>query len=558
MKKSCRIYSLCLSLIILLTFAGYTDVVSASVSIPETIRIGLYFRETKVHNVNTAVPSFEVSADKGLKLGFVKDGKFTAMYDVAGKNTITIRKDAYFVKTSGGLKEYNPSDKSIPAGERMGPYHIQIGGDFKDLASAKSEAESLKQNGVEAFPVYEGRWQVWTGFLTDEAKVQQEITKLQNKLGDKKLSAVQPKANRIAAFSADGKALALFGSDASYFRIQPNKENSPYTLKVNNSAYRGEIEVRRYSESDLTVINILPFEEYLYGVVPCEIESNSHAEALKAQAVAARTYALNSMGEHDHLGFDLCNTVWCQVYKGYDYEKASTNKAVDDTKGKKITYNGKLAQVFYFSSSGGMTESVENVFSASIPYLVSVEDKYESGTSWKYNWESTFTAEDIKKAMQSQNYNLGDILSVTITKFTPAGRALEVVVKGTKGEKTFSKESTRWMLSNLYSRMYTITTDADAYMKGNDQDTVKAQLGDKKVITSKGIKSVKATNNKITVIGADDVKKSVPAVPTRYTFTGKGNGHAVGMSQEGAKGMANAGFNYVEILQHYFQGTKVE
>jgi stage II sporulation protein D len=423
------------------------------------VRIGLMFRDSSI-NVNTAVESFELSSDNGLKIGYQKKNKFVELLEVSPAEKITVKADK------------NSSD-------------------------------------------------------------------------------------RIIVLSSQGNALLEHDNRDGFLQFCPKASRKSKLIRVNGNTYRGDIEVRRLAESDMTVINVLPLEQYLYGVVPGEIQASSHIEALKAQAVAARTYTLHNLGKHSKLGFDLCNTTSCQVYKGYSAEHPSTNEAVNETEGEKILYNGELAQVFYFSSSGGMTEDVENVWSTPLPYLRSVVDKYESGDSWNYNWEATYSAAKIKEIMLSRGYDLGDIISVKITKTAPSGRALELVIEGTKDERIYVKSGTRSVLSLLHSQWYKIFTDADVSAIDKKSETVSVQLGGSKIVTSSGIKLLNASAPSLTIIG-ESRKKDVPLIPTVYTFKGKGWGHAVGMSQEGAKGMANAGFKYDEILTHYFQGTTIE
>lgn len=543
--------------LILCILFSYTYPSNAAVIAPQKVRIGLFFKDSASY-VNKAVASFTVCAAKGLQVGFQKDNDFSILYEEKTPNAITIRKDGYLVKNGGTFNEYDPSN-TPPAGEKLGPYHVKIGEEYSDISHANEQAQAFTEDGISAYPVYTGKWEVWTGFYVDQAAAEKDISEnIKSKLGKGDYTVVEPETDRIAVASGKDSVLCMFGDDSTFFQVRPDKKNDPYILTVNGIGYRGDIEVRRFEGSDMTVINVLSMEEYLYGVVPGEIEAGSHPEALKAQAVAARTYTLGNMGKHSNLGFDLCNTVHCQVYKGYSAEAQSTNKAIDETKGKKVVYNGKLAQVFYFSSSGGRTEDVKNVWGADIPYLKSVEDKYESGKSWKYNWESVYTADEIKSVMLSRKYDLGDILNVSVTRTSEAGRAIELVFKGTKGERIYTKGNCRSVLSNLYSQWYRISTDADISVGRMDGFTDKIQLSDKKVITAGGTKPIKLSTAKITVLGVNGVKKAVPSIPTTYKFTGKGWGHSVGMSQEGAKGMANAGFTYEEILSHYFSGTSIE
>lgn len=495
--------------------------------IPEQVRIGLFFNDTKT-NQNTAVSSFIVESETGLKIGSYGENGFTALIEEKSNNPVKV------------------------AGDKTNAYHANLGsyGSYKELAP---KLEELRKSGIKAYPVYSDSWQIWSGFFPDENSVHAEFD------GVLEYTVVVPSNTRLVVYSSDGEVKLVFDSTNKAFRIYPCEGGSPSLFKINGDSkkvYRGSLEVLRQTGSDMTVINVLPMEEYLYGVVPGEIEAVSHVEALKAQAVAARTYTMNNLSKYSHLKFNLCTTTNSQVYKGYSVEHPRTNKAIDDTKGEIVTYKGKPAAVFYFSSSGGKTEDVRNVWgSEGYPYLVSVDDPYESGKSWHYNWQVSYTAKKIGEIMTQRGFNLGNIQAVYITKRSEAGRAIEVVVQGTKDKRVYTNGNTRSFLS-LDSQWYEITTDSDAVVMLKDGNSLSTQLNGKKVMTSSGVKTINTSGN-ISIISGDNTKKTIPAVPTTYTFTGKGWGHAIGMSQEGAKGMANEGFNYKEILTHYFTGCEV-
>ena len=174
----------------------------------------------------------------------------------------------------------------------------------------------------------------------------------------------------------------------------------------------------------MTVINVLGIEEYLYGVVPAEIESDAPTEAIQAQAVAARTYTMKSMNKYNMLGFDLCPTVYDQAYKGVNGESTVATAAINSTKDMLILYNGIPAEVFYFSSSGGWTESVENVWSYKIPYLINVRDQYESGKSWNYSWNITMTAEEISTKLKNSGSDIGNLINIKVNA-SPRGKFLK-------------------------------------------------------------------------------------------------------------------------------------
>ena len=547
----------CLLVTFLFSLPNY---VFAEIQTPENVRIGLYFTSISSH-METAVSDFYINSRAGLQIGFFENEKFTVLYEEPTSNNIIIRKDSHFVINEGSFTGYDPTADNIPAGQRIGPYHVQIGGDFSDLNLLNIQLDAVRQKGIDAYAAFTGTWKIWTGFYIDLNEAEQSIANdIVQKLGEGAYAVVQPAPNRIVAVTSKNQTALIYGYGTGLCQIRPKAENNPYAFNINDTCYRGIIEVRRITGSDMTVINILSLEQYLYGVIPYEIGAGSHEEALKAQAVAARTYTLCTLGKYNQLGFDLCTTTSCQVYKGFSGETPKSNKAVDDTKGKKLTYNGKLAQTFFFSSSGGRTEDAKNVWGTDIPYLKSVEDRYESGKSRYYEWESIYSAGELKNILLGLNNDIGDITNTAVTKVSESGRAIELEIKGTKaaGPCVFLRENCRYKFSLLRSQWYTITTDADVSVRIKESINTETQLGDKKVMTAKGLKTIRAANYKISVLGAQNKKYSIPVIPTEYVFTGKGWGHAVGMSQEGAKGMANAGIKYDKILLHYFLGTKLE
>jgi len=567
-------------------------------NIPETVRVGLYFTDS---SVNTAQSIFDVSAAAGVRIGFSSDNKFTEILTETVSSSVYIRKDTYYYDTGSGLKEYDPASSKV-TGAKYGPYHIKLGSDLPDAASAAAQAASYRNAGISTYVAYVDAWQVWAGSYENEAEAKKDILVFKSALGDVGFSVVQPAPSLIVAADAKYKILCIFGSSTAFFRVRPAPENNPNVIKIKGTPYRGEVEVKRLTGSDMTVINVVSIQEYLYGNVPPEIGGKSPAEALKAQAVASKMYVINNMGKHSKTGFDICATTSCQVYKGYSVEVPSCNQAIDEVKDKIITYNGSPAKhIYYFASGGGSTEDVKNVWGSSYPYLVSVEDKYEK----IYNWTKTLSASDIKAKLPQ----LGNILGISIVRTAETGRVTQLSVTGaSRGEPVYYTNEKCRTLFGLNSQLYTISTDADVFAAAlsntanaaasiaagataelpaettsetnsetqisdvSDKpveeilqpsfpgisDPVRTQLGGKKVITSSGVKSLGASNKKITILGADNKVKKVPMIAENYTFTGKGWGHAVGMSQEGAIGMGKAGFTYDQILTHYFQGTKVE
>lgn len=266
------------------------------------------------------------------------------------------------------------------------------------------------------------------------------------------------------------------------------------------------------------------FEEYVCRVVASEMPASFEEEALKAQAVAARTYAMAKITKYEghrpetHPKAPVCDTTHCQVYKtekeliknhAEGWEETGwkkIQKACRDTEGQLLYYNGELVmQPLFFSSSGGQTENSEDVFSGAVPYLVSVSSPYEEEATHQ-DEEKRFELSDFAEKLR-QTYpdrHLGNIRQASIK-----------VISRTAGGRVSSMQ---------------VGDGAEGVLKGTE------------VRTALGLSSTLFT---IRFEDGDIV------------FTSSGSGHGVGMSQYGADGMAKEGYDYKAILQHYYSGTDV-
>ena len=148
--------------------------------------------------------------------------------------------------------------------------------------------------------------------------------------------------------SVEVEGIGEIGSTWEFPYFKALEDDDETIIEINDKKYRGNVEIRRFSDSDMTVINHLSMQEYLYGVVPREIGGNSPIEAIKAQAIVARTYATKNYGRRDGWGFDLYPTVDDQAYGGYEWENVNSNRAVDETDGQVVIYNGELIGGYYF------------------------------------------------------------------------------------------------------------------------------------------------------------------------------------------------------------------
>jgi stage II sporulation protein D len=188
------------------------------------------------------------------------------------------------------------------------------------------------------------------------------------------------------AVELDGNRYLVVPMD-THIRIQPPSAPRAARLQVDDRSYRGVVEVFGNARNMFTVVNELPLEEYLLGVVPNELSPTTFGEleALKAQAVAARTYILKNMGQYRADGYDICDTDQCQVYFGADTEDPLATRAINETRGVVATYDGRPINALYSSTCGGRTESVENIFEEKLPYLVSVLCEYKHPEPRKFS-----------------------------------------------------------------------------------------------------------------------------------------------------------------------------
>lgn len=508
--------------------------VQAIVNTPSNIRVGIYFVNAYQ---NTTITSFTTSAANGISVGVTINGDFYSFYDYQESSNLSVFMDS-------------PGNK----------YFVRLGNIYGDRNAAVSALNTYKANGIAAYLAYDNSWQVWAGCFNDAASATNAANgTYASKTGGQSVTVVSSPVRNLRVTKSNGDVVAVLLSCSGNFQVRPiNPEGVVY---INGKGYRGYLDCSRYSDSNITVVNVVKFEEYLYGVVPNEIEGLAHPEAIKAQAVAARTYTLSQLGKHMKYGFDLCCTDCCQVYKGYSSEYPSTTLAVDQTRGQIITYLGEPASIYYFAASGGMTESSENVWYAKVPYLTAVEDPYES-SSYRYaNWSYEYTPQEIKKMLMDRNYDIGDIINIEVSEVTDSGRAYELVVTGTKGKAIFSKERTKQVISpSLPSQKFYITNDAVLTVQNGDQQIL--SIDPKSVIIQTSLYANTTINAQTSGITVADQNLSLKYVyfnssPSTYIFIGKGKGHGVGMSQTGAKGMAENGYSYRQILAHYYQGTEI-
>ena len=331
-------------------------------------------------------------------------------------------------------------------------------------------------------------------------------------------------------------------------------------ISVGPNEYRGYITFVS-NKNEISLINHVEIEDYLYGVVPKEMGHSFHMESLKAQAVAARSFALASKNKHKDQGFNLCDTTHCQVYAGKIAEHPNTNGAVDDTRGLYVYYNGELAETMYHSNNGGYMESSKNAWGGQRGYLVEKEDPFSKDTKAS-TWELELSYKELSGKIESSGIDIGEILDIEILETSSGNRVKKIKLIGKSGEEVITGAKLGSIL-DMRSTWFDITKDGQT--KGNvskdvyvydpaTSQTVMVNL-DNATIMNGDNEIIKLQNKTSSTSSSESSNKS--GVES-FVFKGRGFGHGVGMSQFGALEMAKQGYSYEEILNHYYVGVDLK
>lgn len=304
---------------------------------------------------------------------------------------------------------------------------------------------------------------------------------------------------------------------------------------VDDKEYRGKLQIVHNTRlNTLVPINIVTVDEYLQGVISSEMPVQFPIDALRAQAVLARTYALKHIGKHKAYGYDLCDTQNCQVYGGVSAESERANAAVESTVGETLSYNGKPIESVFSANCGGITQSSKEAGWSETPYLHPVSDykdfdfstiqpyhfknllqyyhdaysRYDKNVSMAaFRWVRVVDVKELQEVIKRQKKDIGEIKALIPQRRGKSGYVSRLLVKGTKGSVTLNKENV--IRNNLSLGM---------------------------LRSSYFIVEPNYENRKLKY----------------FVFYGGGWGHGVGFDQTGAAGRADAGQDYKTILQHYF------
>ncbi|AZH30797.1 SpoIID/LytB domain-containing protein [Paenibacillus sp. M-152] len=515
-------------------------------------------------------------------------------------------------------------------------------GSYGSEQEANLVRTTIAAAGFDAFTVIQSRGQyaVWVGEESNDSKLSALKTELESKQPRLTLSKVNTTQTGLILRQEAGVTTGsqvmphymLSGSNNSSKIIVNGGNNGIQVVERSQRTYRGDMEIG-ISSGQLALVNEVPLEQYLYSVVGAEVYSSWPAEALKAQAVAARSYAL-AQGNRFQIGNVVDGTL-SQAYNGKSSEHANVNEAVDATTGEVIKSGGKVVEAVFSSNAGGVTADASEVWNSGGEAFASVDssgdtsaqkgaqewyhvllsngktgyirednakelegvteagldkitvtaentnvrpipqiqstvtpvEKVQPGEemivlekvpqSGDYAWvRGPFTAAQIAKSLQGKITGTvpSSVNHLDVTKRGPSGRVLEVEADGTPLKVKYP-DMYRSAMGGLPSTLFDIASTGSYTVLGADGATthVSGTQGTQ-ILSASGSSTL--SGNGVVVMNEDRHARVIDKTQS-FIFTGKGNGHGLGLSQWGANGLAEQGYDYKKILQHYYKNVDI-
>ncbi|MEK8131522.1 SpoIID/LytB domain-containing protein [Paenibacillus filicis] len=655
--------------------AGSADQVTAA---GDTVRVALFIETARYTNRASAVT---LSGDNGLTLSLRDATGLKPVYGSKAKESVRAYTDTFYVQalatadreqaaskaqalkgsgTEAGIVQRTKQGKPLYV-VYQGPYATKAAADaaakssagatvsgperlsaglYATEAEAAAQASALYQAGFEAdVAVTASGFAVLVGAEADAAGLAALKTKVAAALPAVQLTGIDPaqgyviKRQELLASAQGTEPVTglIAGKGAKLWAASADAKNGVKVAERFGRSYRGGIEVTALS-GKLAVINEVSMDQYLYGVLGSEIGSSWPMEALKAQAVAARTYVKKQGLKYEIA--HVSDTTMDQVYKGVEAEFPAAVQAIDATRGEVLTYKGALIEPLFFSNAGGITADSSEVWGNPVPYLVSVPSPDEGAQAGKKLWyrivlqngvigyihsdyakdtgqkneagfpiyQSHTETVNIRSApfvdntsnpaiakaevgtrfvvigetVESNAYSWirgpydsaklkqvlgtslpasvsGDIYSLEVSKQGPSGRALEISVNGAP-VKTSYPDALRSLLGGLPSTRFEIEEWGRYTIQGAAGASRNESSGQPLYVTGASGSAQAYKPEQFFVLSGDGAVKAVSAKP-QFVFTGSGFGHGLGMSQWGAKGLADLGHDYLYILNTYYTGV---
>ncbi len=539
---------------------------------PELVQVGLAYGGGALASANL---ENNTGYGSGYRLGYFDENlDFVELARTEADRTQITMVKAQNLWLSGG--SYSSSDNG---GEALGCWHVVLEDGLDSYEEAAEAADC-----PEGFAAWiDGEYQARAGAYSSREEAQEAARRLGGTVAGTSAYAVNvtPTGEAEILFQFDG------GEDLALGVMPDVTGEDQVRTWFRGYRYYGGFRYERIDGGGLTVVNIVDLETYIKGVLPYEMSNDWPLEALKAQAVCARSYAYINIhsGRHASSHFDVCSTTDCQVYHGAGASSASyqansrTDRAVEETAGEYAWYGGNVIETFYASSHGGASESVYNVWGSSLeqyPYLCGVSDPYEGDLDSQNpyaSWRVSYTEDELAQRLKEQGAGVsGGIDSLTLT-YSPLGNVIQVQVNGGDGGSQVIKPARMRAVLGVSSIRFTVNGRGAEAAGGSGGWAVNggASLPEREryaVVSGSGVQTQAALDGLCVISGTGSIVPAssggtasgsqVTVSGSSYTFQGSGYGHQLGMSQYGAWAMAERGFSYDEIIAFYFPGAYVE
>ena len=551
----------------------------------EMVRVGLAYGSGALVNANL---ENNTGYGSGYRMGYFDDDLDFVELAWTNEDETQIT----MVKTQNTWVNGTSYSNSDNGGNVIGCYHVLVESGYRSYEQAAADAQEYRDGFVAWI---DGDYQVRAGSYTSR----QEAEDAAQSLG----GTVAGTSSYAVNVTRTGTAEILFqfdGGDALALGVMPDVTGADAVRTwFKGYRYYGGFRYERIGGGDLTVVNIVDLETYIKGVVPYEMSSSWPLEALKVQAVCARSYAYINIhsGKHTSYHFDVCNTTDCQAYYGAGTNSSSyqaterTDRAVDETAGEYAWYDGQVIEAFYSSSHGGASESVYNVWGTSLeqyPYLCGVEDPYEADMASKNSyssWTVSYSSSELAQRLENYGYDASSGIELLTLTYSDLGNVIQVRVNYRDGGSDTIRPSSMRSVFGISSIRFTVngqaassgsgtTSSSGGGLTANGSTSLDSQ-GTYTVISGSGSLSQAGLDGLYAISGSGSVTPAEDAAsgggsgtdtPTgtqvtvsgsSYSFQGSGNGHQLGLSQYGAWAMAERGFTYEEIIEFYYPGTYV-
>ena len=337
-------------------------------------------------------------------------------------------------------------------------------------------------------------------------------------------------------------------------------------IVINRKAYRGSVRIELTADKkDFNVVNILPLEQYLYSVVGRSVPVIFPDEAIKAQAVAARSLAYSKLAQATGESYAVLAKDLLLTYTGVESEKKAISRLVDATKGEMVVYNGVPIEAAFTVCTGGYTENSEDIYGHYVPYLRSVKD-YDADAPLA-SWERSFDAKDVTAGLLRAGYDIGKLASIKLSAIdnlssgdrTAVGRVLQIGFAGDKANVVLSGSAVKKIFA-LDSANFAVLVHRPipSSLEISIENQYGMEVGRKEVPIK--INEKNADGSVITHV--PDIHFVSGETGEKVTFKGRGSGEGLGLSLWGAKGMADQApprdkEYYQTILSYYYSGTNI-